>query len=429
MPEDTLFLPCLRGTMGDWAYYVTLMPLSDVAKRVRPAQEIHKSDTLCEMIQRSLTNRKSEIAEYLKRQPQHLFNSIIAGIYEGDPQWYEMELPEHEAHNGAILPESLSTSLGALRLSGSEKIFALDGQHRVAGIKEALSQKGSLKDEQLSVIFVAHNNSTTGLQRSRRLFATLNRYAKPVSKLEIIALDEDDPIAITTRTLLRDHKLLSLDGVIATPKGKNMPNGNKSAFTTAVALYEGLLNYMSISRGFTPKKLKEFIAQRPEDKVLNQIAKEAKELIDLTVSEFSDLEKYSKNIKADIEAASSYRNSSGGHLLFRPVGWLTYTTALGKAASKGTKLKVSISAIAKNVRMEISEYPWEGIIFEKETQRIVASTSKSATSALASLMLLSSELKHVVSDFDKTKAIDHLVNIGQGSRKKVQLKFKDLLND
>src|SRR5690606_2827631 len=99
----------------------------------------------------------------------------------------------------------------------------------------------------------------------RRLFATLNRYAKPVSRLEIIALDEDDPVAIATRQLLRDHSLLSKKGVVATSKAKQMPNGNTQSLTTAVALYEGLLSYIVQVRRISKKELVEFLATRPDE--------------------------------------------------------------------------------------------------------------------------------------------------------------------
>ena len=45
------------------------------------------------------------------------------------------------------------------------------------------------------------------MERTRRLFTTLNRYAKPVKKSEIIALDEDDIIAIITRELVEKYPL------------------------------------------------------------------------------------------------------------------------------------------------------------------------------------------------------------------------------
>ena len=39
---------------------------------------------------------------------------------------------------------------------------------------------------------VMHKNTTDGLEATRRLFTTLNKTAKPVSKNAVIALDEDD---------------------------------------------------------------------------------------------------------------------------------------------------------------------------------------------------------------------------------------------
>ena len=71
-----------------------------------------------------------------------------------------------------------------------------------------MRENNELKREEVSVIFVSHRN------RSRRngtnatpVFTTLNRYAKPVKKSEIISLDEDDTIAIVTRKLVDEHPL------------------------------------------------------------------------------------------------------------------------------------------------------------------------------------------------------------------------------
>jgi DNA sulfur modification protein DndB len=60
------------------------------------------------------------------------------------------------------------------------------------GIKRAVAESTTLGEEEVIVLFVSHSRSTDGMERSRRLFTTLNRYAKPVSKMDIIALDEDD---------------------------------------------------------------------------------------------------------------------------------------------------------------------------------------------------------------------------------------------
>ena len=74
------------------------------------------------------------------------------------------------------------------------------GKHRLIGIKEAVDEDPELGEDELSIIFITHR--TEEKERSRRLFTTLNKNAVRVSKGEIIALDEDDTIAITVRDLV-----------------------------------------------------------------------------------------------------------------------------------------------------------------------------------------------------------------------------------
>lgn len=386
--------------MGDWTYYSTLMQLSEVAERIRPAQEIHKSDTLCDMIQRSLSKRLEDISKYILRQPQHLFNSIIVGIYEGDPQWYELDATSSQAHDGSQIPSSVLKSIGSLHLTGTEKIFALDGQHRVAGIKEALVKRKSLGTEQLSVIFVAHRNDRMGLQRSRRLFATLNRYAKPVSRLEIIALDEDDPIAITTRALLRDHTLLSRKNVIAIPKGKNMPTGDDEAFTTAVALYEGLLSFFATVRNLDKTTLREFLADRPNEQALGHILTDASKVVDLMIAAFPELSDY-KKVAGYKNSAAPFRNPSGGHFLFRPIGLLAYMLAVGRAVASGATIELATKKIARSKLSQLNQFPWAGVLFDSNTGTMKASSGKGALDAYATLILLNAGLHNAVGAAEK----------------------------
>lgn len=57
------------------------------------------------------------------------------------------------------------------------------------------------------MMIIGHTDSIEGKTRTRRIFSTLNRYAKPVGKGDIIALDEDDIVAIITRDLLEEYPL------------------------------------------------------------------------------------------------------------------------------------------------------------------------------------------------------------------------------
>jgi hypothetical protein len=62
----TTYFPSVRGTMGDWTYYVTVMGVSDLVRYVNFAEELSPNPDLDSMIQRELTNRAKEIADYLR---------------------------------------------------------------------------------------------------------------------------------------------------------------------------------------------------------------------------------------------------------------------------------------------------------------------------------------------------------------------------
>jgi DNA sulfur modification protein DndB len=132
-----IILPALRGIMGDWIYYSCLMDLETISERVYYADEVHKNKQLSDMIQRRLKGGRSvEIANYLKTQSERFFNSLVIATYGGQPNWYPLSYVKSrdEANELSDLPEETIESVGFLTLRGDEKLFALDGQHRLAGI-------------------------------------------------------------------------------------------------------------------------------------------------------------------------------------------------------------------------------------------------------------------------------------------------------
>jgi DNA sulfur modification protein DndB len=189
-----LIIPALRGAFGDWIYYSCVMDMSEVGARVNYAHEIHPDEALSQLIQRSLEGtRARHIASYLTSTPERFFNSLVLATYGGNPDW--LELGNFRSPKKPELVEEIRQSdvdaLGFLALSGKERIFAIDGQHRLAGIKQALKENAELGDEKVPVILVGHRKDAGGLRRTRRLFTTLNKTAVPVAKRDIIALDED----------------------------------------------------------------------------------------------------------------------------------------------------------------------------------------------------------------------------------------------
>ena len=158
----------IKAQMGIWKYYVTTLTYEDISNCVSPIpKEISNSDSYANLLQRSITDNVENIKEYILKQPERFFNSIVLAIYNGNPKWCELN----------INVEEYSTySVGVFEITpGEEIIFPVTGQHQVEGIKKAIIENPDLANEKVPVILIGHQNTSEGKQRTRRLFLTLNR--------------------------------------------------------------------------------------------------------------------------------------------------------------------------------------------------------------------------------------------------------------
>ena len=242
----------------------------------------------------------------------------------------------------------------------------IDGQHRVQGIKQALEKNEELKREEVSVIFVAHRNDQSGMERTRRLFSTLNRYAKPVSKSEIIALDEDDIIAITTRELVEKHPLFQEK--ISLAKTKAVAVKDNRNFTTIITLYD-VLEILFRERG---RAWKEFKRHRPDDDIIAEFYAQSDRFWNAMVGRFSPLEKIRNSHPGD-DIAGHYRHRKGGHLLFRPVGLLIVADVVRQAKDSGLSESEAIKRIS-NISMELTDAPWVGLLWDATNRRMITAS-------------------------------------------------------
>lgn len=318
-PAYDLAVPALRAHMGDWIYYISFLTMEEISERVSYAEDIHTSKTLRELLQRGLTgSRNKEIKEYLLRQRQRFFNAIVVATYGGTPEWKEVRLRKADPALKKML-QSAEGSLGVLTLSGTEKLFALDGQHRVAGIKSALAEKRALAEEEVCVLFVAgiiqehRARDPRGFERTRRLFTTLNRYAKPVTKRDIIALDEDDICAILTRSLLEDHPLFREKVSLA--RGNSIPQSDSRHFTTISAVYDTLDIYLR-----TKSKWGDFKKLRPSEDVIDDYRSRCEALWAALASGYGPLRELQNSDPNEL-VAGRYRGRSGGHLALGQSGF------------------------------------------------------------------------------------------------------------
>jgi DNA sulfur modification protein DndB len=318
--NHALALPALRGTFGDWTYYSAVVSLPELARRVSFGNELHNNKELSAWIQRSLKGgRADEIADYLRKEPERFFNSLVIALYGGTPEWVPLALQADR--EGSPKLGSAAESLGVLELSGSEELFAVDGQHRLAGMKrlmesppeEAAEAARTAISDLVSVLFIAHRVDKR--ERTRRLFTTLNKTAIPVSKMERIALDENDVMAITARRMVEDHAWFQTPR-IALRHTNNLGSEDSVALTTIGNLYDVLRElFLEVSGA----KKRDLEYNRPADAQIEKYYKLATKYFERLSIVEPALAEYFKANELE-EVCRQHRSSDGGSVYFRPMG-------------------------------------------------------------------------------------------------------------
>lgn len=352
-------IPAIRGKIGTWIYYISSLTFEQISQNVKKIDdELHKSEKLSDLIQRSISNNFKEIAKYVLTQEERFFNSLVLAIYDGDPQWIEVE------HR---LEDTEFFNMGFLTFNGHEKIFPVDGQHRVEGIKKALEEDETIKLESIPVIFISHGLSEEGMQRSRRLFTTLNRYAKPVTLDDIIALDEDDTAAIITRRHLEEFPLFQSDKIIIA-KQKAIPATDYKVFTSIITLYQcnvELIKYYHLLKKEElnlSKKYKDFAKFRPDETTLEFFQEKCDEFWSFFVEKIGVIRNYTADESEN--PAREYRNNeNGGHILFRPVGLIPFIKAVIKINKKTDISIENILMFFNEIDMKINSAPWQKVVW------------------------------------------------------------------
>ena len=366
-------LPALRSRMGDWWYYITFMTFGEVELWIKKVDDIHERRELKTWIQRELSDeRLKQIAHYLTSQKQHFFNGIVVGIYRGEPEWYPIKVGRNLAMPALRPAERSKSAFGFLYLSGEEEIFAIDGQHRVEGIKAAIAHKASLISDEQCVIFVAHKETDEGRVRTRRLFSTLNKYARPVSKGELVALSEDDTFAIVTRKVIDEYKYLNM-GFVPLTKTLNIPANDTQSVTTVLGLYY-LIRTISLPSGSREKRRLE-IGPADQNRV-REIYTLICDLWDLLRQSVSEIKEVTDS-HPDKALAAKYRNKDGGHLLFRPAGLSAFAQAVRTSVDRGTAIEDAVAVLSQTT-LDLNTPPWPGVLWNSVAHRMINKNGKLA---------------------------------------------------
>ncbi len=332
--------PAIQGTVGTWKYYSTKMTASDLAGQVRFASEVWDSKALDHWIQRALNeNRaKDEISAYLAKHDDRFFNSIVVAAIDGNPTFFPVQIAD-DPQFALIADDRMNSSFGVLRFDGTQKYYALDGQHRLKAVKALIENEtpfvppSGFSEEEFSVILVVQKENETQeefMRKYRRLFSHLNRHAKPMDKATTIIMEEDDAFAIITRRLVQEHEFFSwIEGDstrVRCEKSENMRVG-EVYFTNIITLYKMTRTLLTTpERNNSPEwgeNGKEFLKMRPTDQDLEKLYDELCCYWDAILEILPDLRKDTKLMRSDHSEDQIVDGEvTTNSLLFRPIGQL-----------------------------------------------------------------------------------------------------------
>lgn len=182
--DDSFFyaFSALKGVQAGREYFVAMCPLKLIPKIfLFDEDELPPELRAQRVINRS---RIPEIARYLVENPtEYVFSAITACV------------------DGSITFEPFGSDggqIGRLRIPMTAKFIINDGQHRRAGIEEALKERPEVGDETIAVVIFTDG----GLKRSQQMFADLNKHAVRPTKSLGILYDLRDPQSHLARQLI-----------------------------------------------------------------------------------------------------------------------------------------------------------------------------------------------------------------------------------
>ena len=335
--------PALHSRMGSFTYYTVKMSARELSESVKYAEDVHDDHLLDEAIQRKLKRNRvdKDIVEYLKHQPDRFFSSIVVAALDGNPMFYPVQVTEDPHFVIFRDDQRLNESFGVLKFDGTQKYYALDGQHRLAAIKTLIDRSNAstdgapegFEDDEFSVIVIVPSQQVSDfMQKYRRLFTSLNRYAKRTDQSTNIIMDEDDTFAILTRRLLTVHDFFRSSGRqresrrINTEK-KNL-TGKEPHFTSLETLYEINTELLSSpqrkSTGWGPTSaeavdLETFKRFRPSEEYIDQLFAELTMYWNALLDEIPDLHRDPLLMRIH-EMDEQEGEAETDHLLFWPIG-------------------------------------------------------------------------------------------------------------
>ena len=247
-------IPALRGQFGRFEYWLTTIHVEELVSKVRLPKDVPGWDDLSieERYQRDVDVRRvtRDIAPYFANDEHRFTGSLVLAVINDERMSFEPLNDFGGGSRGKIpqLYQSAAHNLGFLTLHGDEMLVPLDGQHRAKAFKFAMNgtddngkaipgvkSNTELARDEVAVILIRFEQLA-----ARRIFSKINRYAKATTKSDNLIIDDDDAVAVLTRSLLRDESGVMPARLVRT--GTNTLTKIAPEFTTLSTFYEANLD-------------------------------------------------------------------------------------------------------------------------------------------------------------------------------------------
>lgn len=175
--QNNYSFAAIRGVQAGRAFYIAMVPLKTLERlfqfddeelppRLRAQRDLNRT-------------RIPAIARYINENPGEYVLSALSASIGGA---FEFE------------PLTGQRSVGTLKIDMAATILINDGQHRRAGIVEALRERPTLGDETIAVTLFPDE----GLERSQQMFVDLNQHGvKPARSLRLFYDGRDEGAQLT----------------------------------------------------------------------------------------------------------------------------------------------------------------------------------------------------------------------------------------
>lgn len=208
----------MKGMMGGEVYYVAMVQIRNVPtlfdtyldRKMAQADSKGPIDLQQDAQRRLNQKRIPEISDYILESVNksskfgYVFNSITANC-ESDMDFK---------------PVKAGSSIGTLTIQNFDKFTVADGQHRLQGIKKALTEtkSESFRNESIAVVFFDVRDKKTlkpNIARMHQIFTDLNRNAAKIPGGVLVGMG-NMPNEIITRRLVAEVDFF--DGIVEMEK-------------------------------------------------------------------------------------------------------------------------------------------------------------------------------------------------------------------